>query len=124
MKHRNSSASAASPIPYFHNLLYHHLNLLFSQPTSIEKHPDEESDQQQTPTLEPTVVSRKQVTISSNVTKVKENTSEDIRSNRKSMFEPAMAQRVSPSTAVTNPHAIERVSSIILIDLNFYFIYL
>jgi hypothetical protein len=123
VQHRNSSASAASYSPYFQNLVYNHLNLLFSQPTSIEKHHDEEFEQQ-TPSLEPTVVSRKQVTISPNVTKVKENTSEDTRSNRKSMFEPAMTRRASPSTAVTNPNAVERVSSIILIDLNFYFIYL
>ena len=39
-----------------------------------------------------------------------ENTSEDNRMNRKSMFESAIPRRVTPPRAPTNTNVIERVS--------------
>ncbi len=92
----------------------------FSQSVSIEKNHHEEPEQQQTTSVEPIMVSRKQVVLSSNTAITKENTSEDTRSNRKSMFEPIITRRVSPQIAPTNTHAIERVSLIIFYNFQFF----
>jgi len=95
----------------------------FSQSVSIEKNHHEEPEQQQqqqTTSVEPIMVSRKQVVLSSNTAITKENTSEDTRSNRKSMFEPIITRRVSPQIAPTNTHAIERVSLIFFYNFQFF----
>jgi len=74
------------------------------QSASIEKNLHEEPEQkQQTAPIEPV----KQVTISSNITVIKENTSEDTRSNKKSIFEPIVTRRPSPPTTT---HVFERDS--------------
>jgi len=79
------------------------------QSVSINKNSHEESEQQIT-SIEPVIVSRKPVLISSNVAIIKENTSDDNRLNRKSMFEPIITRRISPPIAPTNTHGIERDS--------------
>jgi hypothetical protein len=90
---------------------------IFSQSVSIENNFHEESEQQII-SIEPVIVSKKQVLTSSNVAIIKENTSDDNRSNRKSMFEPIITRRISPPIAPTNTHVMERVSLINSIDLN------
>jgi len=96
---------------------------IFSQSVSIEKNPHEEAEQQ-TPSIEPVVVPKKQVLISSNVAIIKENTPDDNRSNRKSMFEPLITRRVSPPIAPTNTHVMERVSLINSIDFNCFYLFI
>ncbi|CAF1515854.1 unnamed protein product [Adineta steineri] len=78
------------------------------QSISNEKHQHDEPEQQEVIFHESPVISRKQVNISSNLTIVKENTSEDVRLNRKSMFEPAITRRASPTVPLTN--TVERDS--------------
>jgi len=93
------------------------MKFFFSQSISNEKDSHEDLEQPTT-SIEPEIVSRKpQVTISSNTAIIKENTSEEIRSNRKSMYEPIITRRTSPMKPTTT-HAIERVSSIIPMSLN------
>ncbi|CAF0928845.1 unnamed protein product [Adineta ricciae] len=72
------------------------------QTISTEKPSHDESDEQTTPITEPILVSRKQITLSSNLTTSKENKHEDLRSNRKSMFEPVVSRQASPPITVSN----------------------
>ncbi|CAF0879340.1 unnamed protein product [Adineta ricciae] len=72
------------------------------QTISIEKPSHDESAGQTTPTTESILISRKQITLSSNLTTSTENKPEDLRSNRKSMFEPVVSRQASPPITVSN----------------------
>ncbi len=95
-------------------------SFFFSQSIANEKDPYEELEQQPTSIEQETASRKPQVTISSNTAIVKENTSEEICSNRKLMYESIITRRASPPIT----HGIERVSSIILISLNIHCLFI
>jgi hypothetical protein len=76
------------------------------QSIANEKDPYEELEQQPTSIEQETASRKPQVTISSNTAIVKENTSEEICSNRKLMYESIITRRASPPIT----HGIERDS--------------
>ncbi|UJR31947.1 hypothetical protein I4U23_019420 [Adineta vaga] len=78
------------------------------QTISNENSLHDEADQQPPSTIEPVLVSRKEVTLTSNLTMIKDNTSQDLRTNRKSMIESTTTRQSSPSTPMST--AIERDS--------------